>query len=413
MLCWVLDSYNESKESKRKPSCCYGFVSDILKLLKKDLQINFHIYQVEDNRYGSIVNGSWNGLIGEVQSRKADIAAALMIMSEARLKVVDFTESLFIDDLVIASVTQESPLPFLNLRAFSTIPMNSWLAIFGITLVTSIAIYLSELPVCSKSHRSPWIETFTYAMGLLLQRDIAGSLPHHLGSRTIAISLAVTLMIIMSTYTALLTSQNISNQKKLPVSGFNDPKIIQPSAKFKFGTLKNSQNSHFFEKNDNPKWRSIAKFMKSYNVDTHFAGLEALRKGNLHAYIVVTTNLRLYWKSNLYCNIATVGTVKIEYFGFALPKGSHWKEPINNLIRKYHENGKLADIQRKYLASQCEKQSASRPEQFDLLYLSGICALLVVALIVSFIVIIFEYIIAKFCHVHTRDRKSSYNVQSA
>ena len=66
LLCWVLDSYNVSKGSKRKPSCWLGFVSDILELLKKDLHTYSHIYQVEDNLYGSIINGSWNGLIAEV-----------------------------------------------------------------------------------------------------------------------------------------------------------------------------------------------------------------------------------------------------------------------------------------------------------------------------------------------------------
>ena len=63
LLCWVFDSYNVSKGRKREPSCCFGFTSDILELLKEDLQINFHIYQVEDNRFGFIINGSWNGLI--------------------------------------------------------------------------------------------------------------------------------------------------------------------------------------------------------------------------------------------------------------------------------------------------------------------------------------------------------------
>ena len=148
-------------------------------------------------------------------------------------------------------------------------------------------------------------------------------------------------------------------------------------------------------------------------VDTSLAGYEALRKGTMNAYIGGDTDLRLLLKSNLYCNIGIVGAVKSSYLGFALSKGSNWREPINNVIRKYHEHEKLADIQRKYLASKCKEQSAARPEQFDLLYLSGVCALLVVGLIVSFIVVLLEHVIAKFSHVHLRDRKSSYNVRSA
>ena len=103
--------------------------------------------------------------------------------------------------------------------------------------------------------------------------------------------------------------------------------------------------------------------------------------------------------------------MKSNFFGFALSKGSHWTEPINNFLRKYDENGKLADIKRKYFASQCKEKPAARPEQFDLLYLSGACALLAVGLIASLVVILVEHIISKFCQVHSRERKSSYNVR--
>ena len=93
-------------------------------------------------------------------------------------------------------------------------------------------------------------------------------------------------------------------------------------------------------------------------------------------------------------------------------KGSHWREPINNLILKYHENGKLAHIKQNYLASQCKKRPADQAMKFDLLYLSGVCVLLVVGVIISFFVILVEHIIAKFCQVHLRHRKGSYNVGS-
>ena len=48
----------------------------------------------EDRLWGAEINGSWNGLIGEVASGKADMAAQCLSVTESRHSVVDFTEQI-------------------------------------------------------------------------------------------------------------------------------------------------------------------------------------------------------------------------------------------------------------------------------------------------------------------------------
>ena len=396
LLCWVFDSKDRQERVERKPSCCLGFVSDLLIMLREDMHVDLHLYEIKDNRYGDFENGSWNGLIGDVISGKADIGADFLMISKSRLGAVDFTESFHNGRIAITSVVQVSSLPILNVEAFSAIPTKLWLLILGITFVTSAIIYWSERCVSFNSHdheKHCWVETFTYAMGLLLQRDIAGSLPNNLGSRTTSISLAFALMIIMSTYTALLTSRNISNEKKLPISGFGDPKVQEATSAFTFGTLKNSYYSDFFENNENSTWRNVGMFMRPYNVDSTSGGFKALANGILDAFITSEGAIRYQRKSNNYCDVDIAGVLSRVYYGFALPKDSSWTETINHFIRKYKENGKLSYIESKYFASKCSMQTSTNAEQFGILYLSGACALIAVGFMLSVVVFVFELLI--------------------
>jgi hypothetical protein len=46
-----------------------GFIVDLLDLIKSRLGFNYTIYEVADKKYGSEVNGVWNGMIGDLLKR--------------------------------------------------------------------------------------------------------------------------------------------------------------------------------------------------------------------------------------------------------------------------------------------------------------------------------------------------------
>lgn len=58
---------NETKESgiyiKR---CCKGFCIDILKKIAKQVKFTYDLYLVTNGKHGKKVNGTWNGMVGEV-----------------------------------------------------------------------------------------------------------------------------------------------------------------------------------------------------------------------------------------------------------------------------------------------------------------------------------------------------------
>ena len=70
-----------------------GFNVDLIQALSELLGFNYTIQLVADGEYGTHdrVKGEWSGMIGELQSQKADIVVADMTITYKREQVIDFT----------------------------------------------------------------------------------------------------------------------------------------------------------------------------------------------------------------------------------------------------------------------------------------------------------------------------------
>lgn len=48
--------------------CCKGFCIDILKKIAKAVKFTYDLYLVTNGKHGKKVNGTWNGMVGEVRA---------------------------------------------------------------------------------------------------------------------------------------------------------------------------------------------------------------------------------------------------------------------------------------------------------------------------------------------------------
>ena len=132
----------------------------------------------------------------------------------------------------------------------------------------------------------------------------------------------MTLMIIMTTYTAVLATRNIMYTKEVPISGMEDPKATHPSDDFKIATFKGGLNSRMFEESNKTTWRGLGNFMKKYNFQSSEEAFDSLINGTLQAVIIDKIHLKYRWKSNTYCNLQVVENIVRRSYGFALSHGS-------------------------------------------------------------------------------------------
>ena len=224
-LCWKEEFTN--KTMKRIPYCCIGYSIDLLILLEKELGISTDINIA--SAYGSNENGTWSGMIGDLIRGDTDISLYVS-MTLARSKVVDFSEPYLNDDLVLVSYAEEEEMPLFNMEVFASLSGLLWLSIFATIFVASFILILTErvrqrLERPHTSWKYTWTESISYLTGLLFQRDIGGMNPDHSGSRILSLSIAIAMMVMMSTYTAVLTANSVSVHSRITLTGFRDPKV--------------------------------------------------------------------------------------------------------------------------------------------------------------------------------------------
>ncbi|XP_021197940.3 glutamate receptor 1 isoform X1 [Helicoverpa armigera] len=109
-----------------------GFCADLTKMISEKLEINYEIKIVRDGKYGNEdpkVLGGWDGMIGELIRKEADIAIAPLTVTLERESVIDFSK------------------PFLSFNLKPNVASNSTGAIFSFLQPLSMEIWLSI--VCS------------------------------------------------------------------------------------------------------------------------------------------------------------------------------------------------------------------------------------------------------------------------
>ncbi|MEQ2198259.1 Glutamate receptor ionotropic, NMDA 2B, partial [Xenoophorus captivus] len=71
--------------------CCKGFCIDILKKIAKTVKFTYDLYLVTNGKHGKKVNGTWNGMVGEVVLKNAHMAVGSLTINEERSEVIDFS----------------------------------------------------------------------------------------------------------------------------------------------------------------------------------------------------------------------------------------------------------------------------------------------------------------------------------
>ena len=210
-------------------SCCVGSIMDLLKKLQEDLWLAIDLHVAEDRLFGSIANGSWNGMIGELATGKAEIAFATLTSTTKRSAVVEFGESFLQVTLgILIASNYAAEMNFFNFNFVANVTGNLLLALLGIFIVGLIILYATEnfeSHLKSQKRTYAWREGFFYLSGITFQRDLGGKNPNQAATRVIFIVFAFGMVIIMTTYTATLTAVQVQQDNTDVLKGFKDPKV--------------------------------------------------------------------------------------------------------------------------------------------------------------------------------------------
>ncbi len=224
-------------------TCCVGFNMELLQKLQKE--IGFHVDLRINDVYGALVNGTWNGMVGEVAYGQADLVTAALTVTKERAEVIDFTESYVEISLAFVMMSAEkAALPFVNFKFMSYLSTNLLLSINAMFWIGFLVLYFFENisrkgANWSSKFKYSANQSFTYLSGLTFQRDLGGKAPKSATTRLTAIAFAFAMTVIMSTYTAMLTAVAVQEPSKVAFNGIRDKRV-----KFNFFNKSSFNTSH-------------------------------------------------------------------------------------------------------------------------------------------------------------------------
>ncbi|XP_076155215.1 glutamate receptor, ionotropic, N-methyl D-aspartate 2Ca [Alosa pseudoharengus] len=387
--------------------CCKGFCIDILKKLSRNIKFSYDLYLVTNGKHGKLVRGVWNGMIGEVVYKKADMAIGSLTINEERSEIIDFSVPFVetgISVMVARSNGTVSPSAFLEPYSPAV-----WVMMFVMCLtVVAITVFVFEYfsPVGYNrsliSAKDPGGPTFTIGKsvwllwGIVFNNSVPIENPKGTTSKIMVLVWAFFAVIFLASYTANLAAFMIQEQYIDTVSGLSDKKFQKPQEQyppFRFGTVPNGST----ERNIRSNYPEMHAHMVKYNQKGVEDALNSLKTGKLDAFIYDAAVLNYMAGKDEGCKLVTIGSGKVfatTGYGIALQKDSRWKRPIDLALLQFLADGDTQKLQTVWLTGICRNEKKEvMSSKLDIDNMAGVFYMLLVAMGLSLLVFSWEHLL--------------------
>ncbi|XP_034564437.1 glutamate receptor ionotropic, NMDA 2C-like [Notolabrus celidotus] len=387
--------------------CCKGFCIDILKKLSRTIKFSYDLYLVTNGKHGKLVRGTWNGMIGEVVYRRADMAIGSLTINEERSEIIDFSVPFVetgISVMVARSNGTVSPSAFLEPYSPAV-----WVMMFVMCLtVVAVTVFVFEYfsPVGYNrslvSAKSPGGPTFTIGKsvwllwGIVFNNSVPVENPKGTTSKIMVLIWAFFAVIFLASYTANLAAFMIQEQYIDTVSGLSDKKFQKPHEHyppFRFGTVPNGST----ERNIRSNYPDMHMHMMKYNQKGVEEALESLKTGKLDAFIYDAAVLNYMAGKDEGCKLVTIGSGKVfatTGYGIALQKDSRWKRLIDLALLQFLGDGDTQRLETVWLSGICQNEKNEvMSSKLDIDNMAGVFYMLLVAMGLSLLVFACEHLL--------------------
>jgi len=233
-----------------------GYCIDLIEELRNIMDFEYEIYHAKDG-YGVMdEDEQWNGLIGELVNKKADIGlGALSVMAE-RENVVDFTVPYY--DLVGITILMKKPkVPTSLFKFLSVLEDSVWGCILAAYFVTSVLMWIFDKwsPYSYQNNMEKYEddeekryfnfkESLWFCMTSLTPQG-GGEAPKNLSGRLVAATWWLFGFIIIASYTANLAAFLTVSRLETPVGSLED---LAKQYKIQYAPQNGSATAMYFER---------------------------------------------------------------------------------------------------------------------------------------------------------------------
>uniref|UniRef100_A0A8C9TDI3 Glutamate receptor n=1 Tax=Scleropages formosus TaxID=113540 RepID=A0A8C9TDI3_SCLFO len=344
-----------------QPKRYKGFSIDVLDALAKMLGFKYEIYQVADSKYGSqLPNGSWNGMIGELISKRADLAVSAITITPERENVVDFSMRYMDYSVGILLHKPEDKINIFSL--FAPFDLAVWACIAAAIPVVGVLIFVlrriqslrNQNP--SAPHQSSSLSSAIWLVyGAFVQQG-GDSAVTSMALRIVMGSWWLFTLIVCSSYTANLAAYLTVSRMDSAVRTFQD---LSKQNDLAYGTVRDSAVYDYFKaKGTNPLeqdstfaelWRTISK--NSGRDNSVSSPSEGIRKAKKEPYAFLWDMAVVEYAAltDDDCTITVTGnSVSSKGYGIALQHGSPYRDLFSQKVLELQERGDLDILKQKW-----------------------------------------------------------------
>ncbi|TWW78287.1 Glutamate receptor ionotropic, delta-1 [Takifugu flavidus] len=390
-----------------------GFSIDVLDALAKILGFKYDIYQVGDGKYGSALpNGSWNGMIGELIGKQADLAISAITITPERESVVDFSKRYMDYSVGILMRKSEEKINIFSLLA--PFDLAVWACIAAAVPVVGIMIFLLrriQAVRCHNSaggHTSPSVSTsLQSAIWIVYGAFVQQGSDSILGSVALRIVMGswwLFTLIVCSSYTANLAAYLTVSRMDNAIRSFQD---LSRQSDLVYGTVRESAVFEYFKaKGTNPLeqdntyaelWKTINKNNGLENsVSSPSEGIKKAKRAS-YAFLWDMAVVEYAALTDDDCTLTVAGnSMSTRGYSMALQHGSPYRDLFSQKILELQEKGDLDILKQKWWPKKgrCDLQSHAdaQPEgrALHLHSFAGVFCILAAGLLLALLVAALE-----------------------
>ncbi|XP_062386103.1 glutamate receptor ionotropic, NMDA 2D [Sardina pilchardus] len=403
-------SFNSSVVAEGTTSmkhCCKGFCIDVLKRLAKIVGFTYDLFLVTNGRHGKNINGEWNGMVGEVVAKRADMAIGSLTINEERSEVVEFSVP-FVETGISVMVSRSngtvSPSAFLEPYSPAV-----WVMMFVMCLsVVAVTVFLFEFfsPVgynrSLQNGKKAGGSKFTIGKSvwllwaLVFNNSVPVENPRGTTSKIMVLIWAFFAVIFLASYTANLAAFMIQEEYIDTVSGLSDKKFQHPTDQYpplRFGTVPNGST----EENIRSNYPNMHQYMVRNNQRGVEEAIDNLKTGKLDAFIYDAAVLNYMARRDDGCKVMTIGSGKVfatTGYGLALSKNSRWKRPLDLALLQLVGDDEIDMLERLWLSGICHNDKIEvMSSKLDIDNMAGVFYMLLVAMGLSLLVFAWEHLV--------------------
>ncbi|XP_052046630.1 glutamate receptor ionotropic, delta-1 [Apodemus sylvaticus] len=416
-----------------QPKRYKGFSIDVLDALAKALGFKYEIYQAPDGRYGhQLHNTSWNGMIGELISKRADVAISAITITPERESVVDFSKRYMDYSVGILIKKPEEKISIFSL--FAPFDFAVWACIAAAIPVVGVLIFVlnriqavrsqsatQPRPSASATlHSAIWI-----VYGAFVQQGGESSV-NSVAMRIVMGSWWLFTLIVCSSYTANLAAFLTVSRMDNPIRTFQD---LSKQLEMSYGTVRDSAVYEYFRaKGTNPLeqdstfaelWRTISKNGGADNcVSNPSEGIRKAKKGN-YAFLWDVAVVEYAALTDDDCSVTVIGnSISSKGYGIALQHGSPYRDLFSQRILELQDTGDLDVLKQKWWphTGRCDLTSHSSAQtdgkSLKLHSFAGVFCILAIGLLLACLVAALElWWNSNRCHQETPKEDKEVNLE--